>query len=93
MVRVRNRYIIGEIIWDTMVNEDFDSRSYKSDQNFSKEVLSKAVKEAITLNYGEFGAARILSNFRGNFSYVIFACSQLFWIFTSLKISERSSIP
>jgi hypothetical protein len=65
MVRVRNRYIIAEIIWEYMANEDYDPRSHKADQTMSKEVLSKAVKEAITLNYGDHGAARILSNFRG----------------------------
>jgi hypothetical protein len=65
MVRVRNRYIIAELIWDHLLGEEDDTRSRRTDQSLTKQNLSKVIKDAIGLYFGDFGAARILSNFKG----------------------------
>jgi hypothetical protein len=66
MVRVRNRYIIAELIWDHLLSEEEDSRSRRVDQSLTKQNLSKVIKDAIGLYFGDYGAAKILSNFKGS---------------------------
>ncbi len=73
MVRVRNRYIIAELIWDHLLSEDEDSRLRRVDQSLTKQNLSKAIKDAISLYFGDYGAAKTMSNFKGSsmFSLIV----------------------
>ena len=91
MVRVRNRYIIAEMIWEH-TSEECDSRS-KPNHCVTKEALSKSIKESVALNYGDYGSARILSNFRGWIFYAnIYHCNNLIFSFLVQYLNTQTNV-